>query len=446
MGASDSMTPTRPLLLLGAAGAILVALLLLREESTSLPDPLSRAPEAPAVSGEMGSLPPVEGLGRPESEAPGRVEAGTRALRLVDAHTGLALAECAVLPIGPGGADPEAIDTAADGALSVPRNTEELRPADGFAFAPVRLERDAASDGTLEVRGQFRISASGLGSGEALVALDRSPKEWHRFLEADRPEEGIVGALPPGDGAWTVFPTHSAPLALASPGHRVVPGHPAWVGFTEELGGGRVRGGPPSQVGPSQVSRPFTARPGESLTFTTEVAFRKALVQFFTSREEWTSASVSLVSNQETEHSVMRRRFATTELDPSTRSAEFTDVPEGDYFLTSWIQQGEVLHLSAQPISVGAVNGSYSEEAGTGSFSLAFDCDGTGWQLHSIGTSDPDLFDSMLIPIRRDLDGISSLAGLVGPGCRLAMEGPDTGVIVRRLDVRSTPRLDRFEE
>jgi hypothetical protein len=434
------------LLSLGAVSAVLVALLLLFEESTTGPAPLSRDPVAAVAPEEMGSLPPVEGLGRPESEAPGRVEAGTRALRLVDAHTGLALAECAVFPVGPDGANPEAVDTAADGALSVPRDTEELRPADGFAFAPVRLEGDAASDGTLEVRGQFRISASGPGSGEALVALDRSPKEWHRFLEADRPEEGTVGALQPGDGAWTVFPTHSAPLALASPGHRVVPGHPAWVGFTEELGGGRVRGGPPSQVGPSQVSRPFTAQPGQSLTFTTEVAFRKALVQFFTSREEWTSASVSLVSNQKTEHSVMRRRFATTELDPSTRSAEFTDVPEGDYFLTSWVQQGEVLHLSAQPISVGAVNGSYSEEAGTGSFSLAFDCDGTGWRLHSIGTSDPDLSDSMLIPIRRDLDGISSLAGLVGPRCRLAMEGPDTGVIVRRLDVRSTPRLDRFEE
>ena len=434
------------LLSLGAVSAVLVALLLLFEESTSGPDPLSRDPEAPAVSEEMGSLPPVEGLGRPESEAPGRVEAGTRALRLVDAHTGLALAECAVFPVGPDGANPEAVDTAADGALSVPRDTEELRPADGFAFAPVRLEGDAASDGTLEVRGQFRISASGPGSGEALVALDRSPKEWHRFLEADRPEEGTVGALQPGDGAWTVFPTHSAPLALASPGHRVVPGHPAWVGFTEELGGGRVRGGPPSQVGPSQVSRPFTAQPGQSLTFTTEVAFRKALVQFFTSREEWTSASVSLVSNQKTEHSVMRRRFATTELDPSTRSAEFTDVPEGDYFLTSWIQQGEVLHLSAQPISVGAVNGSYSEEAGTGSFSLAFDCDGTGWRLHSILTGDPDLLDSMLIPIRRDLDGISSLAGLVGPGCSLAVEGPDSDVISHDLDLRSTPRLDRFEE
>ena len=123
----------------------------------------------------------------------------------------------------------------------------------------------------------------------------------------------------------------------------------------------------------------------------------------------------------------MIRRFATTELDPSKKSAEFTDVPEGDYFLTSWIQQGEVLHLSAQPISVGAVNGSYSEEAETGSFSLAFECDGTGWRLQSIGTGDADLFDSMLIPIRRDLDGISSLAGLVGPGCRLAMEGPEIG-------------------
>jgi hypothetical protein len=440
------MTPTRPLLLLGAAGAILVALLLLREESTSLPDPLSRAPEAPAVSEEMGSLPPVQGLGRPESEPPGRVEAGTRELRLVDAHTGLALAERAVLPIGPGGADPEAIDTAADGTLSVPRNTEELRPADGFAFAPVRLERDAASDGTLEVQGQFRVSASGPGSGEALVALDRSPKEWDRFLEADHSGEGIVGALQPGDEAWTVFPTHSAPLALASPGYRVGPGHPAWVGYGEELGGGRVRARPPSRVGPSQISRPFTARPGESLTFTTEVAFQRALVQLFTSREEWTGSSVSLVSFQETEHSVMIRRFATTELDPSKKSAEFTDVPEGNYYLTSWIQQGEVLHLSAQPITVGAVNGSYSEEAGTGTFSLGFDCDGAGWKLHSIDTGDADLFDSMLIPIRRDLDGISSLAGLVGPGCSLAIEGPDTGVIVRDLNLRSTPRLDRFEE
>ena len=206
-----------------------------------------------------------------------------------------------------------------------------------------------------------------------------------------------------------------------------------------------MRGGPPSQVGPSQVSRPFTAQPGQSLTFTTEVAFRKALVQFFTSREEWTSASVSLVSNQKTEHSVMiRRRHDGAR--PLDKERGVHGRPQGDYFLTSWIQQGEVLHLSAQPISVGAVNGSYSEEAGTGSFSLAFDCDGTGWQLHSIGTGDPDLFDSMLIPIRRDLDGISSLAGLVGPGCRLAMEGPDTGVVVRRLDVRSTPRLDRFEE
>ena len=140
----------RPILLsLGAASAVLVALLLLREESTSLPDPLSRAPEVPAVSEEVGLLTPVKGLGRPESEPPGRVEAGTRALRLVDAHTGLALAECAVLPIGPGGTDPEAVATAADGTLSVPRDTEELRPADGFAFAPVRLEGDAASDGTL---------------------------------------------------------------------------------------------------------------------------------------------------------------------------------------------------------------------------------------------------------------------------------------------------------
>jgi len=26
------------------------------------------------------------------------------------------------------------------------------------------------------------------------------------------------------------------------------------------------------------------------------------------------------------------------------------------------------------------------------------------------------------------------------------MEGPDTGVVVRDLDLRSTPRLDRFEE
>ena len=437
----------RPLLLsLGAASAALVALLLLREDSTTGLDGLSRAPEAAAVPEEVGSVLPVKGLGRPESEPPGRVEAGTRELRLIDAHTGLVLAECAVLPVGPDDADPEPIATAADGTLSGPRDTEELRPADGFAFAPVRLEGDAASDGTLEVQGQFRISASGPGSGEALVALDRSPKEWDRFLEADRSEEGIVGALQPGDEAWTVFPTHSAPLALASPGHRVVPGHPAWVGYGEELGGGRVRARPPSRVGPSQISRPFTARPGESLTFTTEVAFRRALVQFFTSREEWTSASVSLVSNQETEYSVMRRRFATTELDPSTRSAEFTDVPEGDYFLTSWIQQGEVLHLSAQPISVGAVNGSYSEEAGTGSFSLAFDCDGTGWQLHSVQTGDPELFDSMLIPIRRDLGGISSLAGLVGPGCSLAVEGPDSDVISHDLDLRSTPRLDRFEE
>ena len=431
---------------LGAASAVLVALLLLREDSTTGPAPLSRDAEALTAAEQMGSLPPVEGLGRPESEAPGRVEAGTRALRLVDAHTGLALAECAVLPVGPDGADPEPIATTADGTLSIPRDTEELRPADGFAFAPVRLEGDAASDGTLEVRGQFRISASGPGAGEALVALDRSPKEWDRFLEADRPEEGVVGALQSGDEAWTVFPTHSAPLVLASPGYRVVPGHPAWVGYGEDLGGGRVRARPPSKVGPSQISRPFTARPGESLTFTTEVAFRQALVQFFTSREEWTSASVSLVSNHKTEHSVVRRRFATTELDPSTRSAEFTDVPEGDYFLTSWIQQGEVLHLSAQPISVGAVNGSYSEEAGTGSFSLAFDCDGDGWQLHSVLTGDPDLFDAMLIPIRRDLGGISSLVGLVGPGCSLAMEGPDTGVVVRDLDLRSTTSLDRFEE
>ncbi|MBL6756293.1 MAG: hypothetical protein ISQ11_07775, partial [Planctomycetes bacterium] len=91
---------------LGAASAVLVALLLLREDSTTGPAPLSRDAEALTAAEQMGSLPPVEGLGRPESEAPGRVEAGTRALRLVDAHTGLALAECAVLPVGPDGADP----------------------------------------------------------------------------------------------------------------------------------------------------------------------------------------------------------------------------------------------------------------------------------------------------------------------------------------------------
>ncbi len=52
----------------------------------------------------------------------------------------------------------------------------------------------------------------------------------------------------------------------------------------------------------------------------------------------------------------------------------------------------------------------------------------------------------MVIPISRDLGGISSLAGLVGPGCSLAVEGPDSDVISHDLDLRSTPRLDRFEE